>query len=767
MTNNDITNRHDGHLMQKAASRYLNANLNVIPLNREKTPICKWKRYQDMKIIESEIDQLFINAASLGVVCGKISGNLEVIDVDCKYDLTGKLWESFSSLIKVYFSKDFFESLAIARTVNDGYHIYYRCISIDGNAKLAQRPANDEEKLNGDSVKVLIETRGEGGYVVAEPTDGYKWIQNNYDTIPVISQEQRLSLHAIAKSFHKIDDFNKGIANGRIKKNNDKISSLDDYNRSGDCISLLINHGWSVTNYDQERTCLLRPGQTSSKVSGNFHDIYRKLIVFSTSTGFEAGRAYSPSDVYAILECNGDISVAAKKLYDAGFGDRRTKKTSKKDDDYEEKPDYYKMTTDHIKSMDFRFNKVTGVIELDGRPLQDVDISVLMHDLRTTYKYPPGKATCEDIIVACSMENEYNPFEDYVKKHAHLKSTGNIDKIIHSIEGAIPFLSSGLSSSEYRSLFIGKYLIGFVSGLFNEYSLLTLVLVGPQGSGKTKWFRDLLPEELKSYYAEAKFDDDKDTKILLTQKALVVDDEFTGKTKKEAGLFKQLSSTSHFTLRLPYGKRSVIMRRIAALGGTTNDCEIFNDPTGNRRIIPVQVDKVDWEMYNSVDKDELFMEIYRELKSGGDSWMLTKEDIDILNHYTQGYESICPEEEMIRKYFKEPKNLVTLKSSDYTMTNTDILNFLQARLNGSSLKLKQKTLGGVLKKLGYQQVCRDGARLYAVELCDDAKIFYERDAEKDDMALKFARESLGVIANKITEKDHLEKQAISRQLQFD
>jgi hypothetical protein len=54
--------------------------------------------------------------------------------------------------------------------------LYYRCDVIEGNQKLAQRPATAEEvKENpNEKVLVLIETRGEGGYVVAPPTDGYK-----------------------------------------------------------------------------------------------------------------------------------------------------------------------------------------------------------------------------------------------------------------------------------------------------------------------------------------------------------------------------------------------------------------------------------------------------------------------------------------------------------------------------------------------------------------------------------------------------------------
>ena len=289
-------------------------------------------------------------------------------------------------------------------------------------------------------------------------------------------------------------------------------------------------------------------------------------------------------------------------------------------------------------------------------------------------------------------------------------------------------------------MFIRKWLVGMVSGLFETYSLLTLVFVGKQGSGKTKWFRDILPDELRQYYAEAKFDDDKDHQILLTIKAIVMDDEFTGKTKKEAGLFKKMSSTDTITIRKPYAKRPETHRRIAALAGTTNDSDIFNDPTGNRRIIPVKVDSVDWELYYSVDKDELFMEIYREWEANGDNWMLSPAEIEILNHHTSGYEAISPEEELIRKYFMPPITDRDLKDYDFSMTNTEILNFLQGRLHGSNIKLTTKSIGDRLKKMGYaQKSTKDRGRLYAIKLNDDGNKAFSRDEEDEQESLAFSK----------------------------
>jgi len=42
---------------------------------------------------------------------------------------------------------------------------------------------------------------------------------------------------------------------------------------------------------------------------------------FSTSTSFDVGRGYSPTDVFVELECEGDLSLAFRKLIADGYGE--------------------------------------------------------------------------------------------------------------------------------------------------------------------------------------------------------------------------------------------------------------------------------------------------------------------------------------------------------------------------------------------------------------------------------------------------------------
>jgi hypothetical protein len=297
-----------------AAKKYSEFGISVIPTKGNKQPAVIWKQYQLKPMKNGEIEKSFKlnNVVGIAAICGKVSDNLEVIDIDCKYDLTQHLWDDFQTLIKDNIP-GLFEKMVVAKTINNGYHIYYRCEKVQGNKKLAVRPAlPDEKKKNQyDTNRVLIETRGTGGYVIAAPTPGYEFIQGNPDVIPLITPEQREILFAIAQSFNEVEQDNQSTG----------TSTFDDYNQKADVINLLKKHHWKVWKENGNLIQLTRPGKEKD-VSATYFKDKKILYVFSTSTSFEANKGYNPTQVYTILECSGNYSEAAKKLYADEYGDR-------------------------------------------------------------------------------------------------------------------------------------------------------------------------------------------------------------------------------------------------------------------------------------------------------------------------------------------------------------------------------------------------------------------------------------------------------------
>lgn len=319
--------------------------LKFMPVTDAKRPIIKgWQVSTDKHDLS--------NCLGVGLVCGVLSGGLEVIDVDSKYDLTGRLFEDYKRKVHAV-DNTLLGKLLVQKTRSNGYHLIYRCSEISGNLKLANRHTTDEEKNKtyqetyaaalldpknksddtakakaekariNDKVRVLLETRGEGGYIMCFPSQGYSILNRDFYSICDITVEQREILHSTAREFNEVVEeyVLPKVSERGIPKVKGK-SSFEDYNDRGDVVTLLENHGWKAVSKKGSKVILLRPGQTSSQSSGNYDYAKKWFSVFSTSTDFDPQHAYQPYAVFAVLECNKDFSLASKKLYEMGYGDR-------------------------------------------------------------------------------------------------------------------------------------------------------------------------------------------------------------------------------------------------------------------------------------------------------------------------------------------------------------------------------------------------------------------------------------------------------------
>jgi hypothetical protein len=308
----------------KTALLYQRFGFSVVPIRYGKKSIKGWKEYQKRIMNYSEILYYFRENPAIGIaiVCGQVSGHLEVIDIDAKNDPSNDLFMLFCSRVEEQLPGFITEQAVLATTRNGGFHVFYRSPAAARSLVLARRPATDTERLSDptDRTRILIETRGNGGYVLVAPSAGYNFFQGELQNIASISKAQRQILLDVARSSNTYEQLQyrrktpEGIRHSRIG------SPLDDYNNRGDVIALLINHGWIVVRETPDKTVFRRPGLTDHDTSGDFHHRLNLFTVFTTSTDFIANKGYNPSAVYAVLECNGDFSLAAKKLLQDGFG---------------------------------------------------------------------------------------------------------------------------------------------------------------------------------------------------------------------------------------------------------------------------------------------------------------------------------------------------------------------------------------------------------------------------------------------------------------
>lgn len=354
-----------------------------------------------------------------------------------------------------------------------------------------------------------------------------------------------------------------------------------------------------------------------------------------------------------------------------------------------------------------RRNEITRFIENNGVALAQKDLNTIF--VKAKKVLPKINYELIERLINSDFVPSYNPLklfmESAIKGEADSLINFNfgagphlpINSIVQELKSHAPLITKLFSTIQTKDpdflLYFGaKWLVSMVSAIYGEHSPLMLVLSGEkQNTGKTEWFRRLLPNDLRNYYAESKLDREKDDEILMTQKLLIMDDEMGGKSKKEIKRLKELTSKQVFTLREPYGRYNVDLVRLAVLAGTTNDNEILYDPTGNRRIIPIHVYSINHQLYNSIDKLQLLREVYALYKAGL-RWRFTKEDIQYLGTDSASFEMSSGECELIQKYF-EPGDAEQLTASEIKV-------YIEKHTNQ---RLILDRIAKELKRLGFEQ----------------------------------------------------------------
>jgi hypothetical protein len=274
-------------------------SLNLIPLKPDKGPIDGFKWDKDKR--KGDLQSPY---GWYGLICGHTSDYIQAIDVDCKYDQSGTLWNEYSSLIKE--QSDVLNRCVIQTTVNKGYHIIFKCKKQISNTKLAERPDR----------KVLIETRGYGGYIAVHPSPGYEFINDKDPAqLDYISEDDLNILLDSAKFF----DQKKPAVKKEQYTASINVTPFDDYNSRGDAFNILLSHGWNEVYQRGNKIALRRPDKNDG-VSATWFNDDNIFYCFTTSTEFENDRGYNQAQVYTILEHNGDYSEASKSLMRAGYG---------------------------------------------------------------------------------------------------------------------------------------------------------------------------------------------------------------------------------------------------------------------------------------------------------------------------------------------------------------------------------------------------------------------------------------------------------------
>jgi hypothetical protein len=291
-------------------------------------PRFTWKPYQTTPATAAHVRSWFTNGRkSIGLATG-VQG-LECFEFDCRatYDdfLEAAIEAGLGNLVERV--RKGYEEF----TPGGGVHWLYYSDEVHGNTKLAER-ANPTDP--GKRV-VLIETRGEGGFIIIAPANGkvhptggaYRLVSGRLTSISTLLSSERDELWELARTFDEMvkeaepdptDSFTMTVPGKHVGYPKQGKRPGDDFAERMPWEGILDPHGWVKAFTRGDDAYWRRPGKDRGVSATTGH--CKGLKVFTTSTGFATQGTYTKLGAHAALNFRGDFKEAVKDLVAKGFG---------------------------------------------------------------------------------------------------------------------------------------------------------------------------------------------------------------------------------------------------------------------------------------------------------------------------------------------------------------------------------------------------------------------------------------------------------------
>lgn len=688
--------------MYNTVLSYLKAGLCIIPIiPNQKTSVVKWKEYQNRLPQLDEILNWFEKQKySPAVVGGKISGGLVIIDFDSHGIEINEVFEKYKEIIDQN-NSELWQKLVIQQTPSGGFHIFFKCDNPCGNLKLATKILSNNQKLT------IIETRGEGGYVLIHPAKGYNLIQGVLTQIPKLTEDETKLLLYSAKLFDE-DAPKETITNQNYLNEIQKNRPGDIFNQKytvEDLIGLLPE--WQWREFSPGKYYLTRPGKNKG-VSATFNVVPNRLYVFTTNGfPFEPNRAYDPFAIYTIIKHNGDFKKASFELSNKGYKSNLDSLDVKGHSSIDNIIDFiFNFLTSNYQ---IRYNIVKNIIEI--KPKNSILTTWQVFDDRelnsiwTVLRRQRRNITLQAIqsVINSNLIESYNPIYSFFESLPKYNNEDHINQLLN-------LTTTAPGQEKAWKMYFTKWLTACVASAY-EASLnhTCLVLVGRQGIGKNTFIDSLVPPELKPYYYTGNLDPkQKDSKIIVCEYFLINLDELETTTKDEIGLIKSLMTTEIISYRYPYGHRAGNYRHRANFIASINRVHFLDDYTGTRRFLPIEFENIDYIALRSgvIDIYQLWAQAKHLFFSGFQYWFDINE-IQIVQENNRNFEVIAPELELLNKYYapydyhnETPKELKQMEEDGiiHLLSFTELFDSLQSE---TKLKLSPKKLSFYLKIQNY------------------------------------------------------------------
>lgn len=698
--------------------------LSIIPVASNKIPFKPWGEYQTKISPISYWHSHYKNQGTVGIIAGKISGNLECIDIDIKNDPQKTIITEYANLIP----EELLRRLIIQSTPSGGLHYIYRCpeATIDRNLKLA---------LHSDKA-VILETRGESGYFCTSKINN-KIMQGKFDLenleveIPVITAKEREFLLETARSLTRY--FPTGNTSKNAKQFAYSEPSINEFNDKYSIIDLFSKHGWFIVREDEQKYYLLRSG-SSAQHSGYYNKDSKTFTCFSTSTDFKPEKPYNNFQILQTLEGKDDYKTTLRLLPALGFPVTAKSEKISADD-----------IAEYLNGLGIRYDSFLQDLTLNGKIIEELDCNTIYIDLKKHFEKEIPRTRFEEIIKSHYITT-INPILDFIEANKHRDPVRTFEKWLDCI-----VLRNKSIDKTIVLHFLRKWYVGMIAqaldGEFPNEFFLTLLSVEP-GIGKTTMLRNYtLPKELQVYRKEHSLSFDDDFKVLMAQALLIVDDEMDSRTYEMDKTFKTVLSTKELTTRRKYDRRISTIKRRCSFAGSGNNIAVVREQL-NRRVLPIEIQSIDKEKLAQVDLTDLFMEAYH-LFADGFKYSFQHEDLHLLKHLYENYIQKSDVDLILDEYMQQPE----VESDRFPISNLDLVSSLANKFPQFSKRINVPVIGKLMNERGYVTVRKGKNRISCYIISKHSKILGLLDNNAQTWHLMIEPLIDGVYKNNINQKN--------------
>ena len=248
---------------------------------------------------------------------------------------------------------------------------------------------------------------------------------------------------------------------------------------------------------------------------------------------------------------------------------------------------------------------------------------------------------------AIGSENAYNPVLDFIRSK-EWDGKSRLQELYDTI------ITDETFSKELKELLVRKWLISGVAAVAEKDGLFSkgvLVFQSKQSVGKTTWFKNIVPLDIRKYFKEGCHLDptNKDSVKTAISKWVVEFGELDSTLRKDVARFKAFISCDEDVFRVVYGKKDTKFARRTIFCGSVNERAFLVDQTGNVRFWTIPVIKLKY--LNNIDIQQLWAEVY-EIYKTGERWWLEQREEKVLEESNQDYVKTCPYEEAFLDKFE-------------------------------------------------------------------------------------------------------------------